>query len=183
MTDQRNRNRFTRFLLPSIASLSLGACALPAKHVHTSIDIDAPPSDVWRVLADTASYPEWNPYHVEVRGGLAEGAPLTVRIEKPNGHKLSIDPVVLRVEPERELTWGGGLRGIFVGEHVFELEPLPAGATRLVQRESFVGLAVPFARLEAIEEGYGEVNRALKTRAEALRTRAGAGGSATAPRP
>jgi len=35
-----------------------------------------------------------------------------------------------------------------------------------VQKEDFVGLAIPFAEFDAIQEGYKQMNRALKIRAE-----------------
>lgn len=148
-------------------ALALGGC----KSVHTTLDIDAPADVVWDVLADLDAYPEWNPYHVRVEGEPTVGAPLVVDIHKPNGHQLTIEPHVIEVVPARRLVWGGGIRGLFVGEHVFALEPLGADRTRLVQSEEFHGVFVPFARLAAIEEGYELVNRAVRDRAEAAARR------------
>lgn len=143
-----------------------GCSGLPAKHIHTEIDIDASPREVWNILADNARYPEWNPYHVRVDGELEVGASLSLEIHKPNGERIEIEPRVLRIVPQRELTWGGGIPGIFYGEHVFELAPRGRTGTRLVHRESFKGIAIPFASLDAIEEGYRQMNHALKQRAE-----------------
>lgn len=139
-----------------------------SKHIHTEISIDAAPADVWDVLADLASYEDWNPYHVEVHAGapLVPGSRLVVHISKPNGEAVRIKPHVIRIEPGRELTWGGGIRGIFRGEHRFLLEPVD-GRTRLIHSEDFTGFAVRFADLEAIEEGYQLMNEALKERVEA----------------
>jgi hypothetical protein len=146
--------------------LASGCASLPSKHVYTEIEIEAPASRVWTILADNESYPDWNPYHVSVRGKLEAGSKLQVVLHKPNGERVEIEPRVMRVVPMRELTWGGGVRGIFHGEHVFLLEEIDAGNTRLVHREDFVGIAVPFASLDAIEDGYRQMNRALKIRAE-----------------
>ena len=74
----------------------------------------------------------------------------------------------MRIVPEKELSWGGGIRGLFFGEHVFLLEESGHGITRLIHKEDFEGIFVPFASLEAIEEGYREMNQALKKRAETL---------------
>lgn len=132
-------------------------------HIQTEIHIEAQPEEVWSALTDIASYRDWNPYHVSVRseGDLAPGVRLTVEIDKPNGERLTIRPRVLRMEADRELTWGGGPRGIFHGEHTFVLEPSGNG-TRLVHSEVFKGLAVRFASLGSIEDGYNLMNRALK---------------------
>ena len=97
---------------------------IPGKSFHTHIDIDATPKAIWTVLAETARYPEWNPYHVKVVGRLETGQSLEVLIHKPNGEKVEIAPQVFRIEPERELTWGGGIQGLFFGEHVFLIETI-----------------------------------------------------------
>ena len=157
---------------PSRAALLLaGVCAFGCKNVYTQADIDAPVDEVWAVLADTERYPEWNPYHVRVEGSLEQGEKLEVEVHKPNGNELVIHPKVQVLDPGRELTWGGGVPGIFTGRHVFRLEPLPDGRTRLVHEESFRGIAVPFAELGTIEEGYEQVNRSVAARVEALRVR------------
>jgi hypothetical protein len=151
-------------LLASIAGCSI----VPEKKVYTEIEIAAKPETIWSILTDNHKYPEWNPYHVMVKGKLETGKKLEVRIHKPNGAMVKIEPHVLRLERNRELTWGGGIRGIFTGKHVFQLERIDAWTTRLIHKETFSGFAVPFASLEAIEEGYRKMNLALKKRAEAM---------------
>ena len=75
---------------------------------------------------------------------------------------------MLRVEENRELTWGGGIPGIFWGEHVLLIEPIHRDRTRLVHNEDFSGFAVRFADLppQVLTQGYQAMNRALKARAE-----------------
>ena len=159
--------RLRLWLSALLASLLAAGCtSLPSKHVYTEIEIEAPVDRVWAILADNESYPDWNPYHVRVRGEMLPGRKLEVVLHKPNGERVEIEPRVMRVVPMRELTWGGGVRGIFHGEHVFQLEETDTENTRLVHKEDFVGIAVPFASLDAIEEGYRQMNQALKIRAE-----------------
>ncbi len=151
----------------ALLTVCLLSLTCSCKHVHTEMVIDAPVTTVWDILADTEAYPTWNPYHVRVDGVLAKGERLEVEVHKPNGHELVIHPRVEVLEPEKNLTWGGGVPGIFVGHHVFLLDPLPGDRTKLVHKETFRGIAVPFAELDTIEEGYEQVNRALAKRAEA----------------
>lgn len=147
--------------------MMLSACTvMPEKNIYTSIDIEAPRDKVWRVLAANDDYPQWNPYHVKVEGNMTVGSRLDVVIHKPNGETVEIEPRVLRLDPPHELTWGGGIKGIFYGEHVFLLVPLDNATTRLVHKEKFSGIAIPFASLETIEEGYELMNRALKDTVE-----------------
>lgn len=134
----------------------------PSKDIYTEIEIDAPVEDVWKVLADIENYPSWNPYHVRVTGNLEIGKKLVVDIHKPNGEDVTVKPHVLRLVPNQDLTWGGGIRGLFYGEHVFLLEETSAGATKLIHKESFTGFFVQFVPLESIDVGYQLMNSSLK---------------------
>jgi hypothetical protein len=97
---------------------------------------------------------------------MAIGEALDVVINKPNGERVEIQPHVMRLEPLTELTWGGGIKGIFFGEHVFMISAIDESRTRLVHKERFSGAVIPFASLDSIEEGYDQMNQALKERAE-----------------
>ena len=140
------------------------------RELRRAIDIDAPPEAVWAVLADSASYPEWNPFIVQLNGELRVGARLDVRIKPPGGRAVPLKPTVLAVEPERELRWRGRLLlpGLFDGEHRFQVEPLGDTRARFVQSERFTGILVrPLAKaLDRTERGFDEMNAALKARSE-----------------
>lgn len=158
------------FPLFLIAALPLAACAGPfERKFHTEVEIEADVATVWRIVADVERYPEWNPYHLRVDlrdGDLCPGSRLRVHISKPSGRQLTLPPSVTRRDVPRQFAWGGGVPGLFEGEHVFTLEALTGRRTRLVQSERFSGLFVPFADLEGIEQGYMLVNEAVRRRAE-----------------
>ena len=142
------------------------------KEVHTEIEIGAPAMRVWRLLTDFASYPEWNPFISQIGGKPTTGERLEVRIEPPGARGMTFRPTVLRAEPYRELRWLGRLLvpGLFDGEHSFTIRPLEENRVRFVQREAFRGLLVPlFGRSLGTnsQRGFGEMNHALKERAEA----------------
>jgi hypothetical protein len=141
-------------------------------HIHTSIEIDAPPEAVWRVLTEFERYPEWNRL-TRVAGRPEVGARLVVAPGPDAGRLPTFRPRVVRADPGRELTWLGHLyvRGLYDGEHSFVIEPLDGGGSRLVQSERFSGLLVgPINRRYGAEteRSFRTVNEALKTRAEAL---------------
>ena len=84
---------------------------------------------------------------------------------------MTIHPVLIRVIPGRELRWRGHLfvRGLFDGEHVFEIRPQGDGTFLFVQHEYFSGLLIPL--LENMlktdtARGFAGMNEALKARAE-----------------
>lgn len=152
-----------------------------AHHLHTEIEIDAPPAAVWSVLADLDGYPDWNPFITSSTGTVATGERLVNRLQPPGGKALTFKPTVTEVDEGRVLEWLGrlGLPGVFDGRHRFELVPQGAG-TRLVQTETFTGILVPLLSKSldtATIAGFRAMNAALKTRAEAVAT----GGTAPTP--
>lgn len=141
------------------------------KMIEKSIEIDAPPDRVWTVLTDFASYSSWNPFIRAISGEIASGAKLKVNIRPEGRRGMTFRPEVLEATDARRLRWLGslGMKGIFDGEHRFEIEPLGGGRTRFRQSERFTGLLVPLlgGMLGATEKGFDAMNRALKARVEA----------------
>ena len=75
------------------------------------------------------------------------------------------------LETNRELRWRGHvlMPALISGEHIFEIEPLSAGAVRFVHREQFNGLLAPllWRRLQRDSgRGFNEMNLRLKELAE-----------------
>ncbi len=141
------------------------------KELLTSISITAPPSRIWHLLTDFASFPQWNPFIRRAIGEPREGAHLEVYLQPSGARGMTFRPRVLKAEPDRELRWLGHflIPGLFDGEHIFTIEPLEAGRVRFVQREIFTGLLVPlfmrFLEKDTLR-GFEEMNRALKLRVE-----------------
>jgi hypothetical protein len=138
--------------------------------ISTSIDIDAAPGTVWRVLTDLPRYAEWNPFIREAAGTVAPGERLTLRMVQATGKASTFRPTVLTADPDRELRWIGRLvvPGVFDGEHSFVLTAANGG-THLTQSEKFTGLLIPFTSkvLDATADSFAALNKALKERAEA----------------
>ena len=141
------------------------------KELRTEVEIQASDKRVWQLLTNFASFPQWNPFIRQAKGEAKVGARLEVHLQPSGASGMTFKPVVLKVEPNRELRWLGRLLmpGLFDGEHIFTIETLQADRIRFTQREAFTGLLVPlFARsLNAdTRRGFEEMNQALKSRAE-----------------
>jgi hypothetical protein len=138
--------------------------------LHSEIEIDAPPERVWRVLTAFDAYPEWNPFIRSIEGDPEVGSRLRVRIEPPGSRGMTFKPTVQAAEPARELRWLGRLfvPGLMDGEHRLALEPLDGGRSRFIQSERFSGVLVGLLgrMLAATEQGFKQMNEALKRRAE-----------------
>ena len=137
--------------------------------LHTAIEIDASPEQVWNVLADRDAYPEWNPFIISSTGELTAGGTITNVLRDTEGKETSFSPELLVVEPNRELRWIGKVPPgfIFDGEHSFRLEELPNGRTRLIHEETFRGAAIPFTKSmlnKTIKPQFIAMNEALADR-------------------
>lgn len=141
------------------------------QEIESSILIEAPAERVWSILMDFDSYPEWNPFVSRITGQPSRGEQLNVRLTPPGGMSMTFKPEVVKVEPEREFRWLGKLltKGLFDGEHIFELHPEGEERVRFVQREQFDGILVAPLLLMARKStlrGFEAMNEALKHRAE-----------------
>lgn len=147
---------------------------MPKTELRSEVEIDAPPSHVFRVLVDFARYEAWNPYLTSMRGKLEVGQELRVDLSLPEGGSYELKPVVTRVAEPRELRWIGRFWGaafLLQAEHSFLLsEPRP-GVTRVVQGQDFSGLLLRFAGSALTQAARGAIymNAALKKRAESER--------------
>ena len=146
------------------------------QQISSEIVINASPEQVWQVLTDFSSLPNWNPFIRSAEGDLNVGDRLKVYIKASKGMGMSFKPTVLRAEPNRELRWIGRLLmpGLMDGEHSFIIEPIEGNHVRFVQSESFTGVLVPLMSAMGVFRntliGFDEMNQALKQQAELATT-------------
>lgn len=136
----------------------------------TTVDIAAPPAQVWAVMSDLARWPEWTASMTSVtplgQGPLAAGR--TVRVKQP---KLAAATFVITDwRPERGFDWITRSAAVTaVARH--DIEPTPDGS-RVTLAVEFSG---PLARLVCwlygrLTERYIRMEaRGLKAAAEAAR--------------
>ncbi|WP_329125090.1 SRPBCC domain-containing protein [Streptomyces sp. NBC_01465] len=140
------------------------------KTISHSIEINAPATEVWKVLTDLTAYADWNPFIREASGDVAVGRRLTLKMFPADGKPMTFRPRVLAADPGVELRWIGHfvLPGIFDGEHRFTLTATAAGGTEVEQAEKFSGLLVPFTAktISATRQNFAALNEALKIRIE-----------------
>ena len=152
----------------AVAILLLLAVAFgfpPSRDLVTTIDIAAPPSRVWAVLADTAAYPRWNP-HMRLIVRLVPGKVIE-HVEIDGDDRIVFHPRLLAVRPDRELRWLGRILvpRLLDADHEFLLRPVGTG-TLLTQREQLRGVALWFLDTGGLRRQFEETNAALKAWAE-----------------
>jgi len=143
------------------------------RELTTSVEIESSPEEVWKVLMDFESYPEWNPFVTAITGHPAAGERLDVTLQNPGGKKMNVSPTVTAADTRSRFSWLGklGVKGIFDGHHHFRIEPLADGSVRFTQSEEFSGILVSslWRMLDSkTRAGFEAMNTALKARVEAL---------------
>lgn len=156
----------------TFASVSPTLVAMPT--VATSLDIDATPAELWKVITDLPAQDEWNPFMSRAKGELRVGGKFAfdARVGK---RTLKIKARFKTVDPERELSWGGPgsfLVGKIVrAHHWIRLTPIDGG-TRVDHGEEFRGLIPRLLGKRLVNEvkpTYEKMNRALADRVAAQR--------------
>jgi hypothetical protein len=142
-----------------------------SKTIRSDITIAASAEQIWAILTDFSSYPQWNPFVQSISGDLSDGGRLVVRIVPPGEKGMTFKPIITELRQGAILEWLGHLivPGIFDGRHRFELIGRSDGTTSFTQSEEFSGLIVPLfsAALENTQRGFEASNLALKERSEA----------------
>lgn len=137
------------------------------KTIHSEIKIEASPSRVWKILTSFHEYEQWNPFITSIKGIVATGNRITVKIQPINSSSMTFKPTVLSYVQNKEISWQGKLfiKGLFDGEHTFRLIDNNDGTTTFIQSETFRGILVPlFSKM--IEnntlQGFHLMNQKLK---------------------
>ena len=141
------------------------------KEIYSEIEIGTTPNQIWQILIDFESYPEWNPYIRRAKGTPVIGKRIEVHTQPEGSRNLTFHPLILRLEESKELSWRGSPlpRFLFSGEHIFLLQPKSPRITNFIQREIFTGRLVSFLKRTLDKRtlgGFRAMNAALKIRAE-----------------
>lgn len=142
------------------------------QEIKTEIEISAPPSMVWSILADINAWKEWSPIIKESSGTASVGSELSITmIGKEEGKEgPTYNPVITVLNEPGYLEWRAHLMSefIFTNYKVLELEETNSG-TRLIHKEKFKGLLAPIfcGQMEkGVPPMLNAMNQALKELAE-----------------
>ena len=139
------------------------------KHFETETAIDASPEQVWRVLAATSSWPDWDSGVLGVEG---EAANNRIKVRSELNPKRAYPVKVIEFEPNRRMAWLGGVPlGLFKGVRSYTLTPEGEGRTRFAMREEFTGPLLPliWRTMPDMSDSFRQFATGLKERVEASR--------------
>jgi hypothetical protein len=140
--------------------------------ISVTIDIAAPQTRVWQILTAFEDYATWHPV-LSLNGpvpDVAVGAELPMRLSGGVAGDQEFTGEIVEVDAPRRLAWQGGVPGVFLGRHSFDLVPLSEGITRFTDTERWSGSMAASVIAEhrtALEQEYTRSAEALKAVAEA----------------
>lgn len=145
------------------------------KTYDSTLEVDAPAEQVWAVLTDFATYPEWNTALPTISGDLSVGSTLSMELDL-DGKRMAVTADVQEFEPGRRFSWKGnlGADALFTGRREFTVTATGPGTSTFRHVESLSGLIVPvflLAKGKAVAGHHHGFNAAVKQRAEGLAAR------------
>jgi len=69
------------------------------------VTIDAPPSEIWRVLVDLDRYPEWNRYATSAVGELRVGGEVEINVPRQGEKRGPVNNRVTELVVDQRLCW------------------------------------------------------------------------------
>jgi len=170
---QTNQDEKSNIELKSISPIEkTGYKKLKRSHwiSHTEIIIDATPEQVWNVLCDTKSYPEWNQIIVKMDGRIVDKSSLDVLFKsgidaKPK--KFHHD--TLHVEDGVVFYWSDVFAMGIKDKHSFRVQTTDDGKTKFIQADQAKGGATwLFGKTisKRVIELYPIFNKSLKAEVE-----------------
>ncbi len=138
---------------------------------RTTFPVAASAERVWEVLADFASWPEWNPSIPSISGIHSEASEVSLTLAMPGRPSAKVRATLTEVEPGRRLSWEGNVAAdwFFFGRREFDLAAQPDGTVHVTHVEDVRGMFFPVFRLlmgSAIDKHHEGLNVALRQRAE-----------------
>lgn len=134
------------------------------KEIKTEITVKSSPEIIWKTLTNFENYPNWNPFIKEIEGELKVSEQLKVKIQPENSSEMTFQPTILDLKKDKLFIWKGKfiLKGLFDGEHKFELIDNKNGTTTFKQSEIFSGILVRIFNLESTKKGFEKMNQKIK---------------------
>jgi hypothetical protein len=110
-----------------------------------TINIKARPERIWKLLTDADNLPHWNTTVTSLRGPIALGTKLELRV--PLAPKRVFKPKVTALDAARFLmVWSDGAAPMFKGVRTYTLAPRSDGTTDFAMAEVFRGIMLPMIK-------------------------------------
>lgn len=136
--------------------------------IKKEVVIDASRDRVWEAVTNFEEYDQWNTQLQFLGGEVKPRGKLHLKLDIEGTEPYEFKPSISHWDENNRLAWLAitGIRGIFDGEHFFELEKHDENQTKLINREVYSGvLSLIIKNLPMMREapkGFDKMNQELK---------------------
>ena len=108
---------------------------------EAEVTINAPPSEIWRVLVDLDRYPEWNRYATSAIGELRVGGDIEINVPRQGEKRGPVNNRVTELVTNQRLCWRSlnWYKFLVYGVRCRHLEVQPDGTTIFREVETMHG--------------------------------------------
>lgn len=152
------------------------ASARPAPRglrIEHRIDIAAPATTIWALIADVADWRRWNPLYTHAAGTLGVGDVLQLTVALPGMNPLEAPSMVKWCVPEVGVHYqSANMGGLVLGNRYVEIEPGANGGCTVVNGEIMggpLGWLIGRMMRAKVHRALQDMTEALKAEAEARR--------------
>jgi len=134
---------------------------------ETSIDIDAPASVVWNLLAVTKDKSSWSTSMQSIDGDIKEGGQVTINF-KFMGLDFAVPHTVCNFEDGVQWSWCDEVDHGISLDHLYRVEAIDATHSKFINNAKLTGgnQVVRYSVLREMEKSFEEFNEQVKTEAE-----------------
>lgn len=151
-----------------IILLVLFALSFTKFEIRKEIVINARPQEIWSTIIDFEAYKYWNSQLIYLGGDIEPNGKLHLKLAIAGAEPYEFKPRISQWEENIVFGWLAitGLRGIFDGEHIFELKNRGNGKTLLINREEYRGILSLIMKnlpmMKDAPEGFEIMNQEIK---------------------
>lgn len=139
-------------------------------NVYTEEIINAPIDKVWAELTNFVEMPNWSKSLQSIDGEMKKDGNVTVKFIDNTGSVNTYYHKLINYEEGKSFGWSDPFLPGLTDHHIYKLEPLKDGKTKLIQVDEangFTSLFLGKAAANFMLRTYTEFNKALKQRVEA----------------
>lgn len=139
--------------------------------LHASIEIAAPCAQVWKIITDFSSYPQWNPLITHVQGNLQMDAKIIQTVQIHAKKRVRQSQQIRLIDAPYRLCWGTKIfhPRLLAAERWQYVEAISDHRCRYTTYDDFSGLLSPIVRhlyQVSLQQGFERMALALKNYAE-----------------
>ena len=140
--------------------------------IHHSRSVDAPKEVVWKIIANTAEYPEWNDFVVACDSSFEVGAAIKMRVNLLPFWQMNQKETIFQHIPEQLLEYGVKLPFGFLSssrKHILvESTSRTSNYDSLFVLSGFLAPVVKILLGRQLEQGFAKMTDGIVARAQKL---------------